>query len=207
MMNNPLAWGTFLQVVASRNCAPQVLVPSSINTLDASPRNWVRCATRAEAILSKSLSRFFSRRLANISLRPDTNLPLCSPENWVCDARDARISLSVKGLAGLRNKDGGIELDDMLALNNPRTRKGNILEMLKITIGVIAETSCKLVPTEFFVGVKLMTISHWFVATGGCILELWVKTISAKDSEGTFIGVKGFASFIVFLLSVNLLTN
>lgn len=92
----------------------QIDVPSSISTLELSPKNRARCATTSLAMMSKSRI-FLPRRPERTSFSPSQNCFRCSPVNSSGEPSDERTASSRSNKSALGQVAGGIQLRSRLA--------------------------------------------------------------------------------------------
>jgi hypothetical protein len=82
--------------------------------------------------------------------------------------------------------DGKIK-PEIISFDKP-TRKPYAFEVLEFTVGIVANSTCQLVATEFFVWIDLVTKGKRSEPTRYLLFVSWVKTECTKMLEGTLIG-------------------
>jgi hypothetical protein len=142
-------------------------------------------------MMSKSLI-FRTRRPIRTSFRPSQNLSRCSSLNSSGEPRAVRTASSVKYTSANRTRreyqDGSLFVD----LDNPRTLKYNILEVLQVTRRIIADSPSQFIATKFLVGIDLMTVSLGSQAARDVANKLGMKSISSETLQWAFVrGVFG----------------
>lgn len=75
----------------------------------------------------------------------------------------------------------------MIGLNNPRTLKYNVLEVLQVTRRIIANAPSQFIATKFFVGIDLMTVSLGSQSTRDVVTKFGMKSISSETLQWAFI--------------------